>query len=437
MKKLLLLLTLAFTITANAQDDKTVTLTVSGQGKTQDEAKQVALRSAIEQAFGAFISSKTEILNDHLVKDEIVSITNGNIQKFDVLSEVQLPDGGYATTLKAVVSVTKLTSFCESKGVEVEFKGGLFAANIKIQKLNEDAEYKAILSLCEVSREILSKSIDYSLDVSEPVSHNGSNDDFIVNLSVECKQNKNMELFYEYFHKTLSGIIMNRGEIENYNKVQKVISYVINYTGKSQDNLDTLCLRNPNSLLALKNLMIKSNEVLLNFRIKSEVDTIIVNKCCNINYRGDFYNPGSGTTSTHEIDKWYITAKDLKWGFPAAGKIKKEGIRYPKVVFDEAYIFSTGKMYVQALAETNKPSILSEDETYYTATNFYLSKYKINGYGWGGDWSEWLNNKGDAPLVIFNTPSYLFSFTYQHMVKIQKLEKITKYKIEPWENKLN
>ena len=43
---------------AQAQEaDKTVTLVVNGQGKTPDEAKQNALRSAIEQAFGAFISS--------------------------------------------------------------------------------------------------------------------------------------------------------------------------------------------------------------------------------------------------------------------------------------------------------------------------------------------------------------------------------------------
>ena len=41
-----------------------VTITVSGSGKTQEEAKQSALRSAIEQAFGAFISSKTEVFND-------------------------------------------------------------------------------------------------------------------------------------------------------------------------------------------------------------------------------------------------------------------------------------------------------------------------------------------------------------------------------------
>ena len=46
-----------------AQDaEKTVTLVVSGQGKTQDEAKTNALSSAIKQAFGVFISSKIEKL---------------------------------------------------------------------------------------------------------------------------------------------------------------------------------------------------------------------------------------------------------------------------------------------------------------------------------------------------------------------------------------
>ena len=36
-----------------------VTLTTSGTGKTIEEAKNNALRSAIEQAFGAFISSQS------------------------------------------------------------------------------------------------------------------------------------------------------------------------------------------------------------------------------------------------------------------------------------------------------------------------------------------------------------------------------------------
>ena len=125
MKQLFLIVALAISFCAYSQDDKTVTLVVSGQGKTQDEAKQNALRNAIEQSFGSFISSNTEILNDELVKDEIVSIANGNIQKFEVISEVEVPEVGHATTLKATVSVTKLTSFVESKGVEIEFKGSL------------------------------------------------------------------------------------------------------------------------------------------------------------------------------------------------------------------------------------------------------------------------------------------------------------------------
>ena len=141
MKQIIIIILLALSFNAFAQDDQTVTLTVSGQGGTLEDAKQNALRSAIEQAFGAFISSKTEILNDELVKDEIVMISNGNIQDFEIISEIQIPDGGgYATSLKTTVSVTKLTSFVESKGVEVEFQGGLFGANIRQQKLNEEAE---------------------------------------------------------------------------------------------------------------------------------------------------------------------------------------------------------------------------------------------------------------------------------------------------------
>ena len=123
-----------------ASDDKTVTLTVSGTGKTLEEAKLNALRSAIEQAFGAFISSKTELLNDSLVKDEIVSITAGNVQKFDIVSQVEVPNVGYAMTLNTTVSISKLTSFAESKGVIVEFKGGMFGLKIKLQKLNEQSE---------------------------------------------------------------------------------------------------------------------------------------------------------------------------------------------------------------------------------------------------------------------------------------------------------
>ena len=221
MKQLFLIVALAMNFCAYSQDEKTVTLTVSGQGKTQDEAKQVALRSAIEQAFGAFVSSKTEILNDNLVKDEIVSVSNGNIQKFKILSEVQIPEGGFASTLKATVSVTKLTSFCESKGVKLEFKGGLFAINIKQQLLNEESEKKAVWNTLFLLSPIAFQSIDYTIDAKDPQSIEGSSEKWAVPITVTAKANKNMDFVFNYLKKQLTLIALTSEEAGNYQKINK------------------------------------------------------------------------------------------------------------------------------------------------------------------------------------------------------------------------
>jgi hypothetical protein len=221
MKKLFLIMSLALSINAYTQEEKTVTLTVSGQGQTQDEAKQNALRNAIEQAFGAFISSKTEILNDELVKDEIVSVSNGNIQKFEVVSEVKIPDGGYATTLKAIVSVTKLTSFCESKGVSVEFKGSLFAFNINQQKINETNEAIAIRDIIEVTSGILKKSFYGIVKAGDPILENGDN--YLLPLEIEIRVNNNVNSAINFFYTSIKNLSMSKAEIENYNSIKKPI----------------------------------------------------------------------------------------------------------------------------------------------------------------------------------------------------------------------
>jgi hypothetical protein len=201
--------------------DKTVILTVSGQGKTQDEAKQNAFRSAIEQAFGTFISSKTDILNDNLVKDEIVSVANGNIQKFEVISEVLIPNGGYATTLKATVSVTKLTSFVESKGVAVEFKGGLLSANVKQQMLNEKNEQQAVSDILFILKELIDKSFDYNISSGTPKVIDGNNQNWNIPIIITVKTNKNFLNMYNYLNKTLTSLSLNESEVNDYNALNK------------------------------------------------------------------------------------------------------------------------------------------------------------------------------------------------------------------------
>ena len=207
----------------NNSNDKTVTITVTGQGKTIDEAKTNALRSAIEQAFGAFVSSNTTILNDSLVKDEIVSVTNGNIQKYDVLNETPMTDGSYVTTLKATVSVSKLTSFCESKGVVVEFKGGLFTINIKQQILNEQAEIKAIWETLFLLNPIMNQSFDYTLKTSDPKSLDDKNLNWEIPFTVSVSSNKNIDFVFDYLKNSMKNISLTAQEVENYKSLGKNI----------------------------------------------------------------------------------------------------------------------------------------------------------------------------------------------------------------------
>jgi hypothetical protein len=223
MKKLILIFALIINLSAFSQDDKTVTLVVSGQGKTQDEAKQNALRSAIEQAFGTFISSKTEILNDNLVKDEIVSIANGNIQKFDIISEVQISEGGYISTLKTVVSVTSLAKFVKNKGKDIDFDGELFNFNINQQIINESNESDALENLELSLNNIALNCFDFEVIANEPISKGGDNSMFIIPLKIICKGNSNLKNWLDIFNKTVRQIALTDNEKENYSKIKKSI----------------------------------------------------------------------------------------------------------------------------------------------------------------------------------------------------------------------
>ena len=215
--------------------DKTVTITVSGSGKTQEEAKQSALRSAIEQAFGTFISSKTEILNDQVVADQMASVSNGNIQSYSILNEGQLPDSTWGLTLKAVVSVNKLTSFVEAKGIEIEIKGGLFVLNIKQQLLNEQGEIKAICDLVGLLHEPMQTSFDYAIKSGEPKSIDPESKNWEIPLTVTATCNKNIDFCANYCIKTLEAISLSSDEVVNYQSLNKdVFPIKIIYKGETR-----------------------------------------------------------------------------------------------------------------------------------------------------------------------------------------------------------
>lgn len=387
----ILSLNIFFTIISFAQEEKTVTLTVSGQGKTQEEAKQNALRSAIEQAFGTFISSNTEILNDELVKDEIVSVSNGNIQKFEVISEVQIPDGRYATTLKATVSVTKLTSFVESKGVVAEFKGNLFAFNIKQQILNEQAENLAMENMVSICSRLLANSFDYQIDVLNPISEDQDNQKWIIPINIKVKTNQNIEILKTFITKTLLQIALSEQEKINYKTLGKET-----YSIKFYDNHSFIeCfLRTQKSQEYFNNLIDLWNISIFNFEITNGFK--------------------------------FINGNELKT-FSKNDKYRNKNLIYAKVNQNEYLEFfsdrSSGRGYgwydlIVNPAKINSQSLKLKEEQ-------ILAILQVTNYSYQGTFGT----EEFYSFIFPNSGTVIGNLKYSDYLTIEEINKISEYKI--------
>ena len=250
-------------------ENKDVTITASGSGATQEDAKQAALRSAIEQAYGAFISTKTEMLNDQVVADEMISVSAGNIKSYEILSQDSLPNGRWGLTLKAVVSIDKLTSFVEAKGGTVEIKGGLFALNIKQQLLNEQGEIKAVAEMIGLLHEPMQTAFDYSIKSGEPKSIDAESKNWAIPLEVTATCNKNMDFCANYFVKTIAALSLSSEEVTSYQSLNKaVFSVYIKYKGVDT----TFYLRKKRSINALMTLTNQWDYYTRLFTVQSGMD---------------------------------------------------------------------------------------------------------------------------------------------------------------------
>lgn len=191
-------------------------LVVLGEGSTKDEATKVALRSAIEQAFGTFVSSNTAILNDNLVKDDIITVSSGNVKSFRYISEIQ-KDGKWYVTLQAIVSIGKLTSYVQQKGGETELAGATFAMDIKMKKLYKQNEEVALKHLMEELKVIVPQMFDYSIEASSPKA---SDNEYCSDLKVTIRTNNNYTAARNLIWNTLGALCL-KGEEDIVDMSQK------------------------------------------------------------------------------------------------------------------------------------------------------------------------------------------------------------------------
>lgn len=167
MKKLLTLVCAMIIAAATFAQVDEVTLTVIGTGANEEQATLQALRSALEQAFGTFVSANTTIVNDQLIKDEIAATSKGNVSGYQKLSVIQLPDNTTSVTLKATVSVNKLITYARNNGSRAEFAGETYAMSMKLRKLQIQNAHKTLDVLESNIKALCSNVFDYDLSLGQ------------------------------------------------------------------------------------------------------------------------------------------------------------------------------------------------------------------------------------------------------------------------------
>ena len=284
----------------------------------------------------------------NLVNDEIVSVTNGNIHNYEPISELKLPDGSYATTLKATVSVSKLTSFCEGKGYKVEFSGETYAINLKNIELNKSNEIKVLNNLNVVFNKELPNIFSFRINTTPPKFISDNIYQIIVH--TQAIPNNNFSNLINYISETFNSLSINNKELETY-KSYGINSYELKIKG-IQGKMNRCFLRNKSSLEFFYDIMKEMEFQASNTEITDGIQTLSINKprypTDNYEYYSAFqcfYN--SGGLSEIPIDLSYIKINKvslldsyikLNYNLKELGNIKafsvKKGIAYNYSVID-------------------------------------------------------------------------------------------------------
>ena len=390
--KILIIVFFLFSVSYISATETTdeVTLVVSADGATKEEATKIALRSAIEQAYGAFVSANTTILNDEMVKDEIVTISNGNIKSYQEVASVLLPNGRTTVTLNAIVSISKLTSYAQSKGATTEFAGATFAMNVKMMELNKQNEMKALDNLILQIKEILPTAFDLELDVGEPQLCSGWNNPFsdyprkdinfdnyyTLPINIIFRYNENIITLWNLISSTLKSVEPSQKECDFFQNT-------------SHTDYTVLGLRLENGFGSLKTRL-NYNEVK---KYNAKINGIL------INFFSDFeIIDNTGTKSSFDAKRWgeYIGTNSYE--------VRERKAAAEKCYMSESYYSGTGIF----------SPMVANCESFRRLFSTLYYKHTLSQYNFvNGDKIEWhlyvLIPKGDI--------SKYSSFTIQHKSK--------------------
>ena len=182
-----------------AQETTTI---IEGQGKSCQEARNDALRNAVNKAAGSVIYSKTEIANDALISDEITMLTSGNILHYDEVKPCSVINGNMMTvTLKVNVSQTELKKFIEGKGKSVSISGELLKQKLEQEVASTKAELDIVKSLLMQLEIFTNDPFDYEISIGQVTIKDGKYCDLPADITIKTNIN-----FYNAYLKLTNEI---------------------------------------------------------------------------------------------------------------------------------------------------------------------------------------------------------------------------------------
>ena len=124
-----------------ATADEATPVVVEGVGVSVEEARKDAIRNAVSKAVGDMVDAETLVENDELVKDQILTYSNGYVDSMEVLSTNADEEGLVRLRIRAYVRRTKLQAkLTEVIQTEADADGdSLFAELISRQDSIENA----------------------------------------------------------------------------------------------------------------------------------------------------------------------------------------------------------------------------------------------------------------------------------------------------------
>lgn len=186
---------------------QSVSLICYGDGETHEVATRNALRNALEQTYGAIVSSSTKIEDNDLISDEIASISRGCVEHY---KELWFKDDTVKrVAIQVVVSANKIYSYVNNHGMSSDVDGASFAMNTRLTELKLENARLAMKHLMEELLSYSDKMYDYQISTEGPYPYGDNLAK--VHVVVSCKANANTVTFYQIYQETLRAIIENLG----------------------------------------------------------------------------------------------------------------------------------------------------------------------------------------------------------------------------------